>query len=313
MSDHPNIFLDNPDALSTVLSKLDLSAEVYVNGNFCGAWAVDTSGSRRIPFHLIGNGEAWLHMEGRPVRRLSAGDLVVFPHDAQHAVAYSDEVPQKELINKELTESEGPVTHMICGFFEFQNKAVWPLLDSLSQVVLIGTADAGVNSATRILINLMIEELEGQTPGFYSVINSLAHLLFIHIIRQQIKAGEINSGLLIGIFDDKISKALSAIHNQPDNQWTLQSLAKKAAMGRSSFARRFNELTGIPPIQYLTQWRMQEARMLLQTTNTSMAIIAEKCGYESEAAFRKAFRKTTGEAPGVVRRKAGREAFFLPI
>ena len=79
MSNNPNIFLDNPDALSSVLSRLDLKADVYVNGDFCGAWAVDSSGSRRIPFHLVGRGEAWLHLEGEPVQLLSSGGHPDYP------------------------------------------------------------------------------------------------------------------------------------------------------------------------------------------------------------------------------------------
>ena len=93
MSDSPSIYLGDPDALSSVLSRLQLNAEVYSDGDFCGTWAVDTSGSRRIPFHLIGRGEAWLHVNGQPPQMLSCGDLVIFPRDTQHVMAGSREIP----------------------------------------------------------------------------------------------------------------------------------------------------------------------------------------------------------------------------
>ncbi len=306
MSKNPSFYLDNPDALSSVLSRLQLTAEVYSNGDFCGAWAVDTSGSRRIPFHLIGRGEAWLHTEGRPAQMLSAGDLVLFPRDNQHIIAGSSEVPEEHMINAAVDEIEGPYTNMVCGFFEFQSRAAWPLLDSLSDVIVMDLSDMSMSSTIRALVDLMISELNRRAPGYHSVINQLAYLLFVEVLRQQIELGQVDSGLLTALFDPKISRALCAIHNHPARRWTLESLAGEAVMGRSSFARQFNELTGVPPMQYLTAWRMQEAKGLLETSALSLGQIAEQCGYESETAFRKAFKKVVGVPPGEVRRAAAR-------
>jgi AraC family transcriptional activator of mtrCDE len=295
-------YLNDPDALSAVLTGLQLNAEIYSEGDFCGAWAVDTSGSRRIPFHLIGRGEAWLHVDDLPIQMLSAGDLVIFPRDTRHIIANSSEPPPAELINAEVLEDQGPMTNMVCGFFEFTNKSAWPLLDSLAPVIVIDLSDRSMSSSIRGLIDLMIAELNKRAPGFHAVIDHLAYLLFVEVLRQQIEQGKVNSGLLAALFDSRISKALSAIHNRPGERWTLESLASEAAMGRSSFAQHFNSLTGIPPMQYLTAWRMQEAKALLQSTKLTMAKISEHCGYDSEAAFRKAFKKTTGIPPGEARK-----------
>ena len=296
------MYLANPDALSSVLSGLQLNAEVYSDGDYCGAWAVDTSGSRRIPFHLIGRGEAWLHLDGQPAQMLSSGDLVIFPRDSQHVIANSNATPPEDLINANVSSDQTPGTNMVCGFFEFTSKAAWPLLDSLAPVIVIDMSDRSMSSNIRSLIDLMIAELNRRAPGFYAVINHLAYLLFVQVLRQQIEQGKVDSGLLAALFDSKISRALSAIHNHPGRRWTLESLASEAAMGRSSFAQHFNALTGLPPMQYLTAWRMQEAKTLLTNTRLSLGHIAEHCGYESEAAFRKAFKKTTGTPPGEVRR-----------
>jgi AraC family transcriptional activator of mtrCDE len=302
MSDNPNIYLENPDALSAVLTGLELNAEVYVDGDFCGAWAVDTSGSRRIPFHLIGRGEAWLHMGEHSAKMLSCGDLVVFPGDAQHVIAHSGERPPKESINAEWASDDGPVTNLICGFFEFKNRSAWPLLDSLSPVIHIDMSSMSMSSTVRSLLDLMMAELKRREPGFSVAINHLASLLFVQVLRQQIQYGEVDTGMLAALFDEKISKALAAIHNHPEQHWTLDSLATQSAMGRSSFAQKFNELAGMPPMQYLTKWRMREAQTLLKTTTLSIAHIAERCGYDSETAFRKAFKKTIGTPPGQARR-----------
>lgn len=305
MSNRPNIYLDRPDALSALFSRLELSAEVYVNGDFCGAWAVDTSGSRRIPFHLIGRGQAWLHMEGEPTRNLSAGDLVVFPHDSRHVLANSAEVPAESAINAFSDSSDGPVTRLICGFFEFKSRAVWPLLDSLSPLIVIDLSDMSTMPMVRQLIDLMVAELNQAHPGHYAAVNHLAELLFIQVIRAQISSGKVDTGLLAALFDHQIGKALNAIHQNPAKRWTLETLAQEATMGRSSFAKRFNGLVGEPAMQYLTGWRMQEATLLLEKTTESMLAIAEKCGYESEAAFRKAYKSHTGQTPGQVRRAKG--------
>lgn len=303
MSESPKIFLGQPDALSSLISGLALSAEIYVDGDFCGAWALDTSGSRKMAFHMIGRGEAWLHTEGASPKRLGPGDLVVFPRDDSHILSNSSTPPDAETINVPPTWSPDlPATNVICGYFEFENPIVWPLLDALDATVLLDMTDCSTAPYTRTYIDLILGELNKRNPGFHTVVNQLAYLLFVEVLRQQIAAGKVKTGLLFALFDPKISRALEAIHNNPGLAWSLESLARHAAMGRSSFAKKFHELVGIPAMQYLTTWRMQLARQLLATTSLATAEIAENCGYESEAAFRKAFKKNLGINPGAVRK-----------
>lgn len=302
MSDRPSVFLDSPDALSAVMRQLGLSANVYVSGEFCGTWAMDTSGSRKMPFHLVSRGQAWLHFkEWEPVE-MKEGNLVLFPHDDKHIVANSEQRPEECSVNGPLVEPDGNGTHMICGFFEFTNTSAWPLLDSLPDLLVLEMDALGPTSYIRQIIDLLIKELNQDEPGMYAVVEHLAHLLFIQIIRHQIQSGTLQSGLLVALFDPKISKALSSIHNQPENAWTLESLAATCALSRSAFAQKFQEVVGMSAMKYLTHWRMQQASQLLQSTQMSIAEIAESCGYESEPAFRKAFRNTTGNTPGNVRR-----------
>lgn len=300
MPESPNIYLDDPDPLSTLLTRLELNAEVYVNGAFCGRWAVDTAGSRRIPFHLIGNGEAWLHFEDNSPKRLGVQDLVVFPHDSHHIISSTDDKPEQENVNLPMT-NDGDVTQMICGFFEFRNPAVFPLLDAMPNVVFLPGMHEASSRRTGALIEMMLMELDEGQLGNYAAINQIAFLLFIEVLRWQVLNGDLSDGLLTALFDTRIGRALNAMHEHAEHSWTLDTLAERAAMSRSSFAERFTQLVGITPMKYLTGWRMTEARRLLATTTLSTAQVAEKSGYESEAAFRKAFKSTLGETPGAVR------------
>jgi AraC family transcriptional activator of mtrCDE len=298
----PNIYLDAPDPLSVLLSKLSLSAEIYVNGNFCGTWAVDTGGSKRIPFHLIGSGTAWLHLEGQKPQSLSSHDLVIFPHDAHHVISNSPDRPSPNKVNAPMS-NDGDTTNMICGFFEFKNPALFPVLNSLPPTVLLKSDAGETGERIESLVALMLKELNSTRPGFYTVIDQMAFLIFIEVLRKQMEDSTLGDGLLSALFDARLGRALNAIHQQPEYLWTLESLAEEALMSRSSFANAFSKMVGLSPIKYLTMWRMTEARRLLQSTQLSVAQIAEKSGYESEAAFRKAYRNTLGEPPGAVREK----------
>ena len=299
-----DIGIGQPDALSSLLIGLQLHGEVYVSGSFCGAWAVDTSGKRHIPFHLVSAGRAWLHIEGQPSRVLNAGDLVLFPRDLSHTISHSEQPPAEELVNAGFDPSEPVTTEMVCGYFDFTNKAAWPLLESLDDVIVLDLSQQSLQPVLRAFIDYIVAELKQRNPGFLAVVNQLVYLLFVQVIRQQIESGRLKEGLLVALFDPKISKALAAIHNQPQQNWSLVSLAQEASMGRSSFAALFQKLVGMPAMRYLTLWRMREATELLKYTNRSMLDIAEQCGYESEAAFRKAYKQTMGDTPGAVRKSA---------
>ena len=304
MTDLPNIYLNDPDPLSVLLTRLDLKAEVYVDGNFCGTWAVDTGGSKRIPFHLIGSGKAWLHLEQDTPQELTAQDLVIFPHDAHHVISNSSVKPEPDKVNAPMS-NDGETTNMVCGFFEFGNPALFPILNALPNVVVVKAEHNHAKGRVKQLIGLMLSELKEQRRGYYNAIDHMAFLIFIEVIRSQVEDGELREGLLHALFDARLGKALNAIHQCPQSPWTLESLAQEALMSRSTFVDSFNKAIGLTPMKYLTQWRMSEARKLLQSTALSVSQIAEKSGYESEAAFRKAYRNTLGEPPGAVRGKSG--------
>ncbi|MEM9622006.1 MAG: AraC family transcriptional regulator [Pseudomonadota bacterium] len=286
------------DTLSLILRRLKPSAGVFVHASFRGAWAVDTSGQRMATFHLIQRGNSWLHMHGREPRALHPGDLLVLPRDAEHIVSSSAEVPDPQQVNSaEGVATEDADNLMLCGFFEFQGRAAWPLLDALPDAVVIDRQDPH----TRRLIELIIVELEGAPPGTQATLEVYAIALFVQVLRAAMEGGWCE-GLLGALADVQIAKALAAIHENPATPWSLQDLAARAGLGRTAFAQRFRDLTGVTPANYLSQWRMQVATDLLTGTDDSILAIAEAVGYDSEPAFRKAFRRETGRPPGEVRR-----------
>lgn len=293
-----------------MLSWLRLKAEVYIHTDFQGCWAVDTSGSRRVPFHLVHSGQSWLHLPDKKPRLLNAGDLVVFPHDQQHFLSSEPYCPTKALVeetisNTEHSDTTGSITGLTCGFFEFDNPASWPLLNSLPEAIVLELNNNDQLNNTRALLKLMISELEHDAPGTAISVSHLTHSLFIHILRSQIGSNP-QQGILAALFDPRIGKALNQIHDQPQQEWTLEQMAQTAGMSRTGFSELFKELTGQTPVRYLAEWRMLQASELLRTTDLSVISIAEQCGYTSDVSFRKAFKSITGQAPGAVRR-SGRE------
>lgn len=292
------------DALSLILQRLRLQAEVYVHADFCGAWVVDTSGSRKVPFHLIERGEGWLLMDDQTPVPLRAGHLVIFPHDHEHQLCSQPVKPLVEAINTPASEiNDEPLTTLACGSFEFAGQAQWPLLDSLPAVVILDLTDLEQHQLTHQLMQLMLDELNRQAPGCKSVVDQLSAALFVHVLRSQL-SDRLDQGVLAALSDPQIGKALTLIHQQPAENWTVERLAHEVGMSRSVFSGRFRALSGKTPVRYLTEWRMNEARDLLLHSDQSIAQIAEACGYQSEVAFRKAFRSVTGQTPGVVRRQS---------
>ena len=288
------------DALTALLRHLGLRAGIFVHARFCGAWAVDTSGRKPATFHLVQDGHCWLHVDGERPRALRPGDLVACPRDAQHVISTSDNAPENADVNvAEVVEDRPPDNRMLCGYFEFESAAANLLLDCLPEVVVVERGGQGTDG----LISLIFHELNHPAMGADAIVDFYAHALFVHVLRAAESAG-FASGLVHALRDARLARALAAIHNAPEAHWDLDALAAEARMGRSSFAAHFKDAVGQTPARYLKEWRLQIARELLEDTRLSVADIAERSGYDSEPAFRKAFAKFAGQTPGSVRRAA---------
>jgi AraC family transcriptional regulator, activator of mtrCDE len=294
------------DILSDYLKTFQLNAHVFLHSNFCGTWAVDTSGEEKATFHMIARGAAWLHLpDGTPPIALRSGDVVVFPHDAIHTISNSETPPPPEQPRNQPSQAtdEGPNTTLICGYFEFERHSWNPLLKALPDVMVIKSEDTANTALMDDIIRNIIYETETEGAGSDVVIDKLSEVLFIHLVRTHMQQQNTSHGFITALANRQISKAMASFHADPANSWSVENLATKAGMSRSAFADKFHKLVNMTPMQYVTCWRMQRAHERLATTKESVNQVAEQSGYQSEAAFAKAFKKHFGFGPGAVRNK----------
>lgn len=292
------------DLLSSVLSAYNLRAGIYEHPAVCGDYQFGTSGDGHAGFHLIGSGYCYIHLRtGEPIR-LDAGDLVVLPHDDWHMLR-PDEKPPDERGIRQARDPDGPFTSLLCGHFDFDTGRRNPILDALPDLIVIRSHEAG--DRMQHLAKLMLIEVEGHEPGHAPVLNRLADTLFVMVVRHHVFFTDADKrGLIAALADVRLRRALDAMHRQPGERWTLELLAAEAAMSRSVFAERFNEVVGTTPIEYLTRWRMVQAERMLRDPRASVTGVMEDVGYQTEAAFRKAFKRVHGYGPGRLRRLFGR-------
>lgn len=303
------------DALTDILKSLRLSGGVYFRCELSAPWGMDIGQTSVAEFHVVARGSCWLKLTGEksPIC-LEAGDVVVFPHGHAHVLLDAPEsvvLSMDAVIGGQKTENYGPVVYggggmpanILCGYFEFDRKIHSPLLDALPPFIHIKGVDVTELSWLQTTINFICHETRASGYGTEAVVNRLVEVLFIQIMRVYITQSTMPLGVLGAIADAKIGLALNAMHQKPEYNWTLDELAQQAGMSRTAFAQRFHALAGQTPMYYLTMWRMQKAKTMLESGNMTMSAIAEQTGYQSEASFSKAFKKCIGISPGACRRK----------
>jgi AraC-like DNA-binding protein len=199
------------------------------------------------------------------------------------------------------TGGDGPSeTHLVCGFFSCDARPFNPLLNSLPRFMRASRATSeGSHSLLEQFIRFATVETGNKQPGSQSVLNRLSELMFVEVIRLHMnQLANSHTGWLAGLRDPLVGRALTILHARPSYDWTLEELASEAATSRSALVDRFTHLVGCPPIQYLTQWRMQiAAKRLADDPRAKVAAVAHDVGYESEAAFSRAFKKFVGRSP----------------
>ena len=207
----------------------------------------------------------------------------------------------------------GAPTSLICGAVRFDHPAARHLIEVLPATICVQASDSPQMDRIESTLRLMAAEARELRPGGEAVITRLGDILVIQALRSWLETDpEARAGWLGALRDPQIGRALGLIHRHPERAWTVASLADELAMSRSAFAARFTELVGEPVMQYVTRWRMQVAHDALATEDTTVAGLAARLGYRSEAAFARAFKRVTGVAPGAVRRGAAREPELPP-
>lgn len=300
MIDQPQNMPGQPkdDLLSSVLNAYHLRAGFYATPTLCGEWRFGTSGDRRASFHLIGEGQCWLHTrDKKEAEALDAGDLVVFPHDDWHLLSGAAKLSGED--NKLIMQGEGPFTTVLCGYFEFVAGRLNPLLGALPKVIKVSHADA--IAPLRMLAQLILMEAGTEGIGTKSVLNRLGDTLFVMVIRQYLTKNSDPAGFMAAMADARLRKALDAIHENPAGEWSVERLCQIAGMSRTVLTARFAELLGAPPMEYVTRWRITQAELMLQDPSVTVADAADRVGYQNESSFRKAFKRLLGMGPGAVR------------
>ncbi|MFJ3053533.1 AraC family transcriptional regulator [Pseudomonas nitroreducens] len=307
------------DPLGEALHFLRMSGTFYCRSEFTAPWGLDLPAMPQcLMFHVLTVGECWLEAEGDEPRCLAPGDLVLVPHGEGHRLVSAPGEPAAGLFELPRAYASdryevlrqgggGEPTAMICGAVRFDHPAALQLVRLLPRVLEAQVRDPGQRDWLMSTLQLMENEARAMRPGGETVITRLADILVIQAIRAWIEQDPAaQSGWLGALQDRQLGRALSLIHREPARDWSLPVLADAAAMSRSAFAARFAERVGMPPMQYVTRWRMHVALSWLQEREIAVAELAERLGYQSEAAFSRAFKRCIGIAPGSVRRAASR-------
>lgn len=324
------------DTLSDVLRAVRLTGAVFFAIDASAPWVAETPGARVvapklmpgvehvIEYHVVTSGSCWAGLIDEPAVKLEGGDIIVFPQGDAHTVsstpgmrgAPSDEAQRlaanaKTLPVKVSIRGGGAdQTRIICGFLGCDARPFNPLLSALPRVIVLrGGGEA--SSVLGRLVELAVVESAATRAGSECALSRLSELLFVEAVRHHVTTlTHEQVGWFAALRDDQIGRALQKLHERPAHPWALEDLAKEVGMSRSMLAERFAHLVGMPPIQYLANWRIQLAASLLRTSTAGLAEIAERVGYGSEAALSRAFKRTVGIAPALYR--AGRSGELTP-
>jgi AraC-like DNA-binding protein len=301
------------DVLADVLNTLELKGWLSSRRELETPWRYDFAASKDSMFHILSFGGAYLEVEGEaePIW-VEDGDVVLFPTGHPHSLYDAPTSPRTRLVHLDYNpqrgyqvvfrEGTGPKPLLLCGAFHFDYPHNFPLLHRLPNLIHVRGTQGRVEEGFADILRMIARESASRRHGADVMLNRLTELLFIQVIRLWIdQQAEASVGWVGALRDQPISAALGLIHQSPAHKWTVSELAEAVALSRSAFSARFTELVGEPPLTYLTRWRMLRATRLLKD-DVGMETIAELLGYESEAAFRKAFKREIGIPPAQYRR-----------
>jgi AraC-like DNA-binding protein len=277
--------------------------------------AHDHPPSQLAHFGMVSRGNCWLSVGGIPDPiPLTGGDCFLLAPGSTYSLrddprtsvrSFCEAAPKKDDDVIHYGGGGAPTT-IVSGWFRFGQMSVKPLKRLLPDLILI-KADQAQTLALHATLQLLAAEMSEPAPGAEVMVNRLADILFIQCVRAHIANGSesCKTGWLRAIFDPRIGAAIKAMHERIENSWTVETLAAAAGMSRSAFALRFKELLGETPLEYLTNWRMHKATGLLQKDDKKLFEVAKSVGYDSDAAFSKAFKRVLGVAPREYRRGVG--------
>lgn len=315
------------DALSEVFAALRFSGGVFLDAEFTAPWCVvsqvgpeEFHDQGKMPAHLIAyhyivTGRLFISVAAAPAREVRAGEIVLLPRNDGHVLGSAPGLRPVVIADQVQAPTDrapaslhygggGEPTHIVCGYLGCDIPH-HPLLSTLPEMLKIGVRDSAGGAWVESSVCYAVEEFAHCGIGSSAVLGKLAELLFVDGVRRYLAtlpAGQ--TGWLAGLRDRMIGRALVLLHARVTHPWTTEELAREVGLSRSAFAERFTSLIGVPPMHYLTNWRLQLAAVRLRESAASTAQLASDVGYESDAAFNRAFKRTFGTTPAAWRKQA---------
>jgi len=318
--------MSESDALSEVLRGVRLTGAIFLRAEFSEPWgfqAAAASGAAArftpgtehlVPFHLVTEGGATVRVKGCKPLRVEPGEIVVLPHGEAHIlengaatelIDSSYLLPEilKGAVLSERGGGGGPVTRFICGYIGCERHAERLFLAGLPSAFKVNIRGDASGEWFESAIGHLVSESESTQPGSRALLAKLAEALFIETLRRRMaELPKDDTGWLAAARDPAVGAALAAMHREPARAWTVAELAKRAGVSRTVFAARFTEVLDQTPLAYLAHWRLQLGARRLESSDETVLGVAQAVGYESEAAFNRAFKREFGVPPARYRK-----------
>jgi AraC-like DNA-binding protein len=323
------------DTLSDLLRSVRLRGAAFFYVSFRGPWSAGAPAAKEIAqavmpgcdhvmeYHMIVKGNGWAAVDGLPPVRLQAGDVVLFPQGDRHVLSSApglrSEEQRPELLLAPGVRLPVPVSFqegivgagsmpiesadavVICGFFGCDLRPFNPLIAALPRILHLPASHSGTWVAQAI--DQAVAESNERRPGGDAVLERLSEMMFVDAARRYLDSlSEDSVGWLAGLRERYVGRALELMHERPERPWSVDDLAREVGLSRSALHERFMRYVGQAPMQYLASWRMQLGARLLRESSRLVAQISLEVGYDSEAAFARAFKRTVGMPPAAWRR-----------
>lgn len=305
------------DLLSDILDTLNMKGVFYFRTSFGGKWGVTVPDYQQAArFHLVVQGTLHVGFPSGENLVLGPGDLILIPHGSAHILSDSvcETAPPLETVladagydgNGFLAAGGGfehQKTKLVCGHFSFREGADHPLLRALPPFMVITPSQRAENVLLDHVMRILLQQVFSGEKGILATVTRLSEIMFIEMLRLNLAGNDAIENIMGALNDQKISRAISLIHSDPNAGWTVKNLASEVGMSRSRFAHRFKDLMGTGPMAYLSEWRLQKSLQLLQSSNMNVSQVALESGYKSAAAFTRAFSGQFGYSPTEYRQK----------
>lgn len=291
--------------LENILATLKVAVTIHHNGQYCGAWNVDTSGTHFINFHVISHGYCYLRSNANStdITRLNEGDLVIFPSDSQHCLSNDRHftAPINQSKSSSFDAGELPdATGLLCGYFSYQHPIMNNVVQQLPEIIILRHNSMTKNTLL-MLINALIVEAKSSGASDNWMLNKIAESVMALLFTQHLSG---NQGILAGLAHPKLQPALNVILENPQQKWTVDALAKCCFMSRTAFSNTFHRVMAMTPIEFVTYWRLSVAYHQLLGGEHSTLEVALNTGYDNESSFSKAFKRVMGMSPGAVKNES---------